>query len=86
MDYVWHFGIVWDYRVVFLRGAWITALLTLYSTLIGVSLGLLFGLFRSSSIVILRWPAAVYIEFFRATPVLVQLVWIYYSLPILTGL
>src|SRR5215204_5466625 len=29
---------------------------------------------------------SLYIEFFRSTPVLVQLVWIYYSLPILTGL
>jgi polar amino acid transport system permease protein len=28
----------------------------------------------------------VYIEFFRSTPTLVQLVWIYYSLPILTGI
>lgn len=86
MDYVWHFGVVWDYRMVFVRGASITAQLTLYSTLIGLSLGLLFGLFRSSNIALLRAPAAVYIEFFRATPVLVQLVWIYYSLPILTGL
>ena len=34
----------------------------------------------------MRGPAAVYVEIFRSTPALVQLVWIYYALPILTGL
>lgn len=86
MGYVWHFDVVWDYRAVFLRGALVTAQLTVWSTVIGVSLGLLLGLMRSSGYKLLRAPAAFYIEFFRATPVLVQLVWIYYSLPILTGL
>jgi polar amino acid transport system permease protein len=31
-------------------------------------------------------PAAAYVEVFRNTPALVQLIWVYYSLPILTGL
>jgi ABC-type amino acid transport system permease subunit len=34
----------------------------------------------------LSLPAAGYIELFRNTPALVQLIWIYYCLPILTGL
>jgi polar amino acid transport system permease protein len=49
-------------------------------------LGLTLGMMRSSRMALLRWPAATYIEFFRSTPVLVQLVWIYYALPILSGL
>jgi polar amino acid transport system permease protein len=51
---------------------------------IGLLLGLALGLCRSSRIAVLRWPAAVYIELFRSTPILVQLVWIYYALPILS--
>lgn len=86
MGYVWHFQIVWDYRAVFVRGAVVTAQLTFWSTAIGVSLGLFLGMMRFSGFRVLRAPAALYIEFFRSTPVLVQLVWIYYSLPILTGL
>lgn len=86
MGYVWHFEVIWDYRAVFLRGALVTAQLTFWSTVIGVSFGLVLGLMRSSQYKLLRAPSAIYIEFFRATPVLVQLVWIYYSLPILTGL
>ena len=85
-SYSWHFDIIWQYRAVFVRGAITTAELTLWSLLIGVFLGLLLGIMRSSPRRLLRAPAALYIEFFRATPVLVQLVWIYYSLPILTGL
>jgi polar amino acid transport system permease protein len=83
--YTWHFEIVWDYRQVFVRGAIITAELTFWATAIGLVLGLGLGLMRRSEYYWLRVPAGVYIEAFRSTPVLVQLVWIYYSLPILTG-
>ena len=86
MNYVWDFQIVWEYRQVFVRGAIITAQLTFWATLLGTVLGLVLGLMRRSTNAVLRYPAALYIEAFRATPVLVQLVWIYYSLPILSGL
>lgn len=86
MDYTWHFQIVWDYRMVFVRGAIVTAELTFWATLIGLVLGLPLGLMRRSQLLPLRAPAATFIELFRSTPALVQLVWIYYSLPILTGL
>jgi polar amino acid transport system permease protein len=86
MGYAWDFQIVWEFRQVFVRGAIITAELTFWSTIIGTVLGLMLGLMRRSTHVALRYPAAIYIESFRATPILVQLVWIYYSMPILIGL
>lgn len=86
MGYTWHFQIVWDYRMVFVRGAVITAQITFWATLIGLALGLPLGLMRRSETRLLRAPAATFIELFRSTPALVQLVWIYYSLPILTSL
>jgi polar amino acid transport system permease protein len=85
MNYTWNFSIIWDYREVFVQGAAVTAKLAIYSIAIGLSLGLIFGMARASSVVLLRYPAAVFIELFRSTPTLVQLVWIYYALPILTG-
>lgn len=85
MDYTWQFSVIWDYRQVFFQGAVVTAELAAYSIAIGVSLGLLCGMARASSFIVLRWPTAVFIEFFRGTPTLVQLVWIYYALPIITG-
>jgi len=86
MGYVWHFEVVWEYRDIFVRGAVVTAELTFWATIIGLVLGLTLGLMRRSQHTSLRTPAAIYIEAFRSTPVLVQLVWLYYSLPILSGL
>lgn len=86
MSYTWHFDVVWDYREVFFRAALVTGEITAGSLIIGVVLGLTLGMMRSSRFGPLRWPAAVYVESFRSTPVLVQLVWIYYALPMMTGL
>ncbi|HLI10347.1 MAG TPA: amino acid ABC transporter permease [Alphaproteobacteria bacterium] len=85
MSYNWYFQVVWDYRQVFIRGAAVTGELTIGALAIGLVLGLILGLLRSSRMRALRWPAALYIELFRSTPILVQLVWIYYALPILSG-
>jgi polar amino acid transport system permease protein len=86
MNYTWQWQLIWDFRQVFWRGIEVTVMLTWWALLIGLALGLLLGLMRSSRLVFLRWPAAIYIDVFRATPILVQLVWIYYALPILLGL
>lgn len=86
MSYTWHFDVVWDYREVFFRAALVTGEITAGSLIIGVVLGLTLGMMRSSRFGPLRWPAAVYVESFRSTPVLVQLVWIYYALPMMSGL
>lgn len=40
---------------------------------------------RMSKIEVVRWLAQIYIEIFRCTPLLVQLFWIFYALPALTG-
>lgn len=85
MGYTWHFQVVWDYREVFVRGALVTAKLTAGALLLGLVLGLVLGMTKGSRVRLLRVPATIYIELFRSTPVLVQLVWIYYAMPILTG-
>ncbi|CAN5912606.1 amino acid ABC transporter permease [soil metagenome] len=85
MNYAWQWQLIWDYRLVFVRGVEVTAILTLWSLAIGLTLGLLLGLMRSSRLAILRVPAAIFVDTFRATPILVQLVWIYYALPIVLG-
>src|SRR5471030_302124 len=85
MSYTWQWQLIWDYRQVFLRGIEVTIVLTWWALLIGLALGLLLGLMRSSRLKMVRLPAAIYIDVFRATPILVQLVWIYYALPILLG-
>jgi polar amino acid transport system permease protein len=50
---------------------------------LGLSLGLVVGLGRYSRNPLLHWPATAFVEFFRNTPVLVQILWFYFALPIL---
>jgi polar amino acid transport system permease protein len=51
----------------------------------GMAIGLLVALVRIARVPVVSGVASLYVDFFRATPVLVQLVWFYYALPILTG-
>ena len=50
---------------------------------IGLIIGLLVGLGRLSRSRLLNLPLIAYIEAFRCTPLLVQIVWFYYALPVL---
>jgi len=49
---------------------------------IALVLGLVFALLRRSRFVAISWPTALVIEFLRDTPLLVQLFFLYYVLPI----
>jgi polar amino acid transport system permease protein len=69
-----------------LRGAWLTVLLWAIAYGFGLVVGLGMGLARASERRAVNWPATAYIEVFRNTPVLVQLVWFFYAFPVLTGL
>lgn len=85
-DYQFRLNVVADNMGFLLSGVWATVLVTLAALLIGVLLGLPCGLARLSTRRFLYAPAVTYIEVFRNTPALVQLIWIYYCLPILVGI
>lgn len=80
------FGRIIEYLPDLMRGAWLTLGLSALSVAIGAVLGLVLALARLSGRSWIDWPAYIYIEFFRTTPPLVQIVWLYYGLPILTGI
>lgn len=63
------------------RGALTTAKLTLISATIGLSIGVILGLFRVSDNFILRYFSFGYITIFRGLPLLVTLLFLYYGLP-----
>lgn len=65
----------------FLAGVWWTAKLALLSLLFGLPIGLLLALMRVQSSRLLAAPAAVYVEVMRGTPLLVQILFIYFVLP-----
>ena len=62
-----------------------TLLISFGGLAFGFFIGIFFGLLRISPIRWLRWPAILYIEVFRGTPILVQVLFIFYGLPQLLG-
>ncbi len=83
MAYRWNFAPVFDNADVLLAGALGTLRLFAICAVAGLSLGLLVGLARYAKARAARWPATAFVEFFRNTPVLVQILWFYFALPIL---
>lgn len=67
------------------QGLVVTLQLGGFSASLGIVLGLILALMKLSKLTILSLPSAAYIEFFRTTPPLVQIVWLYYGLPLFTG-
>lgn len=83
MNYRWNFASVFEHTDALLYGAVGTLRIFLICLVVGLSLGLLVGLARYSRNRLLNWPATAFVEFFRNTPVLVQILWFYFALPML---
>jgi len=64
-----------------LAGAWVSVQLTLAGAAVAVVMAFSAGIARSAAARRWRWPAAVYVELFRGTSLLVQLFWLYFVLP-----
>lgn len=79
-------SVIWEYRAVFAAGVINTILLTVLTMLISIPGGLLVMLLRMSRFAVLRGTAIVYVELFRATPLILLIYWTFYVLPVLTGI
>ncbi len=66
-----------------LRGAEVTAWITVASTIGGAFLSFAAGIGVRSRFRGFRWLAGLYIQIFRGTSLLVQLFWLYFALPII---
>src|ERR1700722_2610052 len=86
MQYHWDFTFLMRYVPLFWSGILVTLAYTFASIALGLIIGLLVGLGRISKSRLLNLPLIAYIEAFRCTPLLVQLVWFYYALPVLLGI
>lgn len=79
------FGEVLRYWPFLLDGLRWTVQISLIAMAGGLLIGMLVALARVYQVPVLSTVGALYVDFFRSTPVLAQLIWIYYALPILTG-
>jgi polar amino acid transport system permease protein len=69
-----------------ISGVGMTLALSVTAILISVMMGLLLAVSLLSPYKALRWSARTYVECFRAIPLLVLLLWVYYGLPVVSGL
>jgi polar amino acid transport system permease protein len=84
--YAWDFSFLWAYRWLILTGLGVTIAYTVGTILLGLVIGLVTGLLRLSRNPMITAPLVAYVEIFRCTPLLVQIVWFYYALPVVLGI
>jgi polar amino acid transport system permease protein len=76
---------VLQYWPFLLSGVVLTLQVSLVAMVGGLAIGLVVALIRIARVPIANAAASLYVDFFRSTPVLAQLIWFYYALPIITG-
>ncbi|MFD7863349.1 ectoine/hydroxyectoine ABC transporter permease subunit EhuC [Streptomyces sp. NPDC059783] len=66
-------------------GLWVTLEATVLGALTALVLAFALGLMSVSGLIAVRGVSRVVVEFFRGTSLYVQLFWLYYAMPLLTG-
>ncbi len=76
-------GILLEFPELFFTGLWLTIQISVLGLIGAMVLGTITALFRVGPIVPLRWIGAAYVEFFRNTPLVVHLFFLFLGLPAL---
>ncbi|MFO7818307.1 MAG: ABC transporter permease subunit [Desulfovibrionales bacterium] len=85
-NFTFQWDVVWDSVPTLLVGAKMTIIITIAGLLIGFFLGALFGLMKITRNKALRKLAGLYIESVRGTPLMVQVMFLYFGLPLALGM
>lgn len=78
---MFNFELLWTNFPYLVNGAVISLQVTVFSIIFGIVLGLFVALGRLSSVRIVRFVCAAFVEFIRGTPLLVQIYIVYFALP-----
>jgi putative glutamine transport system permease protein len=74
-------AIAFEFPELFFSGFWFTVQISVLGLVGAIVLGTIVALMRVSPIRVLRWIGASYVEFFRNTPLVVQLFFLFLGLP-----
>jgi His/Glu/Gln/Arg/opine family amino acid ABC transporter permease subunit len=74
-------SVVWDNLPRFWEGAVMTIWLSIVTMAISIPGGLILAFMRLSRVRLIATSATAFVEFFRATPLILQIYWAYYVLP-----
>ncbi|MDR0706706.1 MAG: amino acid ABC transporter permease [Treponema sp.] len=78
---LWRWARLFSDFPVFLEGFIVTIMVSISALLLALALGIIFGLFSTSSKAPLKTIARVYVEFFQNTPLVIQVFFVYNALP-----
>ena len=84
MTFDW--SVLWPHLDRFVEGAIMTVFLTIATMALSIPGGLALAFLRLSPFAIVHGPATAFVEFFRATPLILQIYWVYYVLPTFTDI
>jgi polar amino acid transport system permease protein len=84
MTFDW--SVVWDGRYLFLEGVAMTVFLTVATMALAIPGGLALAFLRLLPWRPVNWAATSFVEFFRATPLVLQIYWAYYVLPVIADI
>ena len=80
------FHVLVEYWQPLARGAAMTLGITSSALAVGLSVGVVIAILLQLPIGPLRWLIVAYVELWRNTPLIVQLFWVHFGLPVLTGI
>jgi putative lysine transport system permease protein len=96
MSLEWFINIITNNWPMFLRGAWMTLVISTIGTIIGALIGLIIGVINTIPkgnggvkkwlLKIINAILIIYVEFFRGTPMIVQAMVVYYGSDLLFGI
>jgi len=84
MEHNWDFSAVFANKALLLMGLQNTVILGAICLVLGLFFGMFVGMARYSRNPVFYWPSTAFVEVFRNTPVLVQIVWFFFAFPIIS--
>ncbi|MFP4350711.1 MAG: ABC transporter permease subunit [Desulfococcaceae bacterium] len=79
------FSVIWESIPILLTGVKLTIFITAFGLLMGFLLGTITGLMKISRNPLIRRMGGLYVESVRGTPLMVQVMFIYFGLPMAVG-
>jgi len=80
--YVWDFGAAFVHPHMWLQAFTVTLGYAIATIIAGLIIGVLCGMLLLSRYLILRLLVGGFVQVFRCTPLLIQIIWFYYALPV----
>lgn len=85
-SFVFKYSVIWESLPVLMTGLKYTVLITIIGLAIGFALGAVAGLAKVSRSRLSQRVASIYVESIRGTPLMVQVMFLYFGMPLVLGM